>query len=229
MNEVYRKEKKFLITLDEYIKKRHMLQQLMRPDSHSVANDGYMIRSLYFDTVFDEDFDDKVAGVELRRKIRLRIYDTKSDFAKFEIKQKQGDAQLKRSLRVTRADAVKITAGDYSPLLEYNEPFAAECYALMNYKCYRPKTIVQYSRFAFVAGENKTRLTFDSNVEATESCFDIFSDKLNMNPVIDRSAVILEVKYDGFLLEYIRRMINSINRSEISVSKYILARQTSYK
>ena len=95
MNEVYRKEKKFLISLDEYIKKRHMLSQVLKPDAHSAA-DGYMIRTLYFDTVFDEDFDDKLAGIETRRKIRLRIYDTESDFAMLEMKQKQGDSQLKR-------------------------------------------------------------------------------------------------------------------------------------
>ena len=88
MNEVYRKEKKFLISLDEYIKKRHMLSQVLKPDAHSAA-DGYMIRTLYFDTVFDEDFDDKLAGIETRRKIRLRIYDTESDFAMLEMKQKQ--------------------------------------------------------------------------------------------------------------------------------------------
>ena len=39
-----------------------------------------------FDTVFDEDFDDKLAGIETRRKIRLRIYDTESDFALFLMK-----------------------------------------------------------------------------------------------------------------------------------------------
>ncbi|MCI5595103.1 MAG: polyphosphate polymerase domain-containing protein [Clostridia bacterium] len=228
MNEVYRKEKKFLISLDEYIKKRHMLSQVLKPDAHSAA-DGYMIRTLYFDTVFDEDFDDKLAGIETRRKIRLRIYDTESDFAMLEMKQKQGDSQLKRSLRVSKADAVRLSGGDYSPLLGYGDVFAAECYGLMNYKCYRPKTIVQYNRYAFVAKENKTRITFDSNIEATESCFDLFSDRLDMNPVMDRYNVILEVKYNGFLLEYIRRMINSINRSEISASKYVLARQTGYK
>ena len=99
----------------------------------------------------------------------------------------------------------------------------------MNYKCYRPKTIVQYNRYACVAKEYKTRITFDSNIESTERCFDLFSDRLDMNPVMDRYNVILEVKYNGFLLEYIRRMINSINRSEISASKYVLARQTGYK
>ena len=226
MNEVYRKEKKFLISLDEYIKKRHMLSQVLKPDAHSAA-DGYMIRTLYFDTVFDEDFDDKLAGIETRRKIRLRIYDTESDFAMLEMKQKQGDSQLKRSLRVSKADAVRLSGGDYSPLLGYGDVFAAECYGLMNYKCYRPKTIVQYNRYAFVAKENKTRITFDSNIEATESCFDLFSPQLNMSPVLDPYCVVLEVKFNGFLLSYLRQLINSVDKSELSVSKYALARQQS--
>jgi hypothetical protein len=41
--------------------------------------------------------------------------------------------------------------------------------------------------------------------------------------------VVLEVKYNGFLLSYIREMLNSVNKSELSVSKYMLARQASYK
>ena len=50
-----------------------------------------------------------------------------------------------------------------------------------------------------------------------------------MNPVLDPYDVILEVKYNGFLLDYIRRMIDSVSRSEISVSKYVLARQNGYQ
>ena len=50
-----------------------------------------------------------------------------------------------------------------------------------------------------------------------------------MNPVLDKFDVVLEVKFNGFLLEYIRRMINSIDKSELSVSKYCLARQNGYQ
>lgn len=47
-----------------------------------------------------------------------------------------------------------------------------------------------------------------------------------MNPVLDPYCVVLEVKYNGFLLDYLRELINSVDRSELSVSKYVLARQT---
>lgn len=227
MNKVFREEKKFLISVDEFIKKSHMLNQVMIEDPHNGTH-GYVIRSLYFDTIYDSDYFEKLAGIETRRKIRLRIYDPDSDFAMLEMKQKQGASQLKRSLKVSREDAIALAKGDYSPLLSYKEEFAAECYAMMQCRCYRPKTIVQYNRKAFIAKENKIRITFDNNIVATESNFDLFSPKLNMNPVLDKYDVILEVKFNGFLLDYIRRMINSVDRSELSVSKYVLALQNSY-
>lgn len=228
VNKVLREEKKFLLSVDEFIALSHKVGQVMMGDPHNGTH-GYVIRSLYFDTVFDRDYFEKLDGVELRRKIRLRVYDPNSDFAMLEMKQKQGPNQMKRSLSVSREDAIELTKGNYAPLLKYSEPFAAECYGLMNYRCYLPKTIVEYNRKAFIAKENKTRITFDNNIVSTESSFDLFDPKLNMNPVLDKYDVVLEVKFNGFLLGYIRELINPANRSELSVSKYVLARQNGYQ
>lgn len=227
MDVVMREEKKFLINLEEFRRKSHFLNDLMIQDSHN-GTQGYMIRSLYFDTIYDDDFFEKLEGTLTRRKIRLRCYEPNSSFAMLEIKQKQGAAQLKRSLRLTRDDAESLICGKYDVLLHYKDDFAKECYGLMHYKCYRPKTIVEYNRMAYIAKENKIRITFDNNITATESSYDLFSDKLLLNPVMDKFNIVLEVKFNGFLLDYIRSFINSINKSELSVSKYALARQQSY-
>ena len=61
MNQVLREEKKFLISIDEFIKLSHKLGQIMSEDVHNGTN-GYMIRSLYFDTVYDGDYYEKAAG-----------------------------------------------------------------------------------------------------------------------------------------------------------------------
>lgn len=228
MDTVLREEKKYLISIEEFVKKSHILQQFMMQDEHNGTH-GYLIRSLYFDTPFDDDYFEKTAGIECRRKIRLRIYDTDNNFAMLEMKQKQGACQRKRSLKISRDEAERMIRGEYSILLSYEEPFAAEIYGLMQKKCYRPKTIVEYHRKAFIAKENKIRITFDNQIVSTESHFDLFSKKLNMNPVLDPYDVILEVKYNGFLLSYIKEMINSIDKSELSVSKYCLARQNAYQ
>ncbi len=228
MNKVLREEKKFLINIADFRSTSARLEKVMRQDVHNGVH-GYMIRSLYFDTPYDTDFFEKQAGVELRRKIRLRCYNPNDGFAMLEMKQKQGSRQLKRSLRVSREDAERLIDGDYEPLVKYKEPFAAEIYGMMRTRAYIPKAIVQYNRKAFIAKENRIRVTFDNRVTATESCFDLFSERLNMNPVLDPYNVVLEVKFNGFLLNYIQSMINCIDKSELSVSKYVLARQNAYQ
>jgi len=226
VNEVLRQEKKFLISLSQFYRYSHDLSQILKLDSHS-QGEGYMIRSLYFDTLDDRDYQEKEDGVEIRRKIRLRNYGPNIPFAMLEMKQKQGAMQKKRSLRLGQEDARRMISGDYSVLLKYENPFAAECFSMMNMLCYRPKTVVTYQRKAFVARENKIRVTFDHHIKGTESCFDIFSDTLLENSILDTYMVVLEVKFNGFLLSYIKDMLMECDTSELSVSKYCLGRYVS--
>lgn len=226
MNEVLRQEKKYLMNIPDVKRLSGRLSQVLMEDQHNGAN-GYSIRSLYFDTPYDDDFHDKEDGLLLRKKIRLRIYDPKAKSAKLEMKQKEGMFQRKRSLRLSREDARALIAGDYGVLLKYPEPFAAECYGVMCMKGYRPKTVVEYLRKAYIAKENSIRITFDSRIVATETRYDIFAEDLNMYPVMDPFNAVLEVKYNGFLLSYIKSLVDSANRSELSVSKYCLARGVS--
>ena len=90
------------------------------------------------------------------------------------------------------------------------EPFAAEMHALMSINGYRPVAVVEYDRLAFIARENKIRITFDANMRATEAGFDIFDANLAQYPVFDPFNLVLEVKYNGFLLSYIRELLNTI-------------------
>lgn len=199
------------------------LTPVMLQDKHNGAQ-GYRIRSLYFDTVNERDYEEKLDGIEKRRKLRLRLYDPAADFAMLEIKQKQGPYQKKRSLRLDRADAEQIARGRYDSLLRYDEPVAAEMYALLQIHCYRPKTIVEYRRFAFIARENQIRVTLDHDIRSTEAHLDPFDPMLDLYPVLDPFNGVLEVKYNGFLLGYIKEQVNRADRSELTVSKYCLAR-----
>ncbi len=226
MNEVLRQEKKFSINLADSVLLRGYLGAVMHGDAHNGAQ-GYAIRSLYFDTPDDQDFQDKVDGLELRRKIRLRAYSPSAPFAMLEMKQKQGPYQRKRSLRVFRQDAQRLCRGDYQPLLGYEDPFAAECYGVLHCRCYRPKAVVEYRRQAYVAQENHIRITLDSDIRANEAGWDLFQPDLPLYPVLPPSQLVLEVKYNGFLLSYIKDLLNRVERSEVSVSKYGLARSVS--
>ena len=228
MRKVLREEIKYMLNLDEYCKKKNYLKQILKSDDHN-GQQGYLVRSLYFDTFDDRDFYEKEIGTNLRRKIRLRVYDPKSNYAYLEIKQKQGKYQQKRSLKLEKNDAIDISRGIYEPLLKYKDKFALECYVYMKSNFYKPKVIVEYYREAFIAKENNIRITFDRNVRSTESNFDIFDENLHTSPVLDNSNVILEVKYNGFLLSYIKDMLKNSVKTNTSVSKYCLSRNISHK
>lgn len=227
MQQVLRSERKFVLSMTDFMRKYHELQQLLHEDSHN-GTTVYMVRSLYFDTIGDDDYFDKMYGLHVRKKMRLRIYDPASDFALLEMKQKQGNQQRKRSLRMSRYDAERLIKGDYSPLLTYDTPFAAECYALMTTRLYRPKAVVQYRRKAFVCPVRDTRLTFDCRIEATEASHCLFDPYLALNPVMDFDIGVLEVKYNGILLSYIKALLADLEQSEISASKYCMGRMQSY-
>ena len=225
MDEVLRQEKKYLISLDRYYYLSRQFSRVLIEDTHS-SGDGYLVRSLYFDDIDDTDYEEKVSGVEVRKKIRLRNYGLNSKSAKLELKQKQGQWQKKRSLTLDKGKALRLINCDYTALLECKSDFADECFGIMNMRCYRPKAIVSYTRKVFVAKENETRITFDHNIKGTESFFDIFSNNLSEIPVVDPYMVVLEVKYNNFLLSYIKDIIQTCNESERAVSKYCLGRPT---
>ncbi|HBT19695.1 MAG TPA: molecular chaperone [Clostridiaceae bacterium] len=223
MNEVYRVEKKYLLEEVQYRKFRHFLEQVMTVDEHS-KGDGYTLRSLYFDSLEDRDFHEKEDGLEVRRKIRLRTYMDRPDFGLLEMKKKQGEQQKKSSLKLSLAESKELISGAYGGLLGKSSVFAEECYGVMMMHGYKPKSVVTYERKAFVAKENKIRITFDHHIRGTESNFDIFSPNLNENYLLDPGLVVLEVKYNGFLLSYLKDWLDGLEKQELSIGKYSMSR-----
>lgn len=224
---VLRREEKYLLKLREALQCAARFEKVLAADDYS-RNGAYRIRSLYFDTVDDRDFHDKLTEQNCRQKIRLRIYSPGDAHVKLELKQKQNIYQKKRSLLITRADALALIDGRYSVLLNYDDPFAGEMFVLMSEACYRPRTIIEYSRRAFMAKENNIRLTFDSDIRALEGSYDLFSPSLPLYPVLPGDHVIFEVKYNQFLLGYITDIISCVDRRSVSASKYCLGRSLSY-
>lgn len=221
--DVLRKEKKFELSDVIATNLSNYCSTVLHQDDNN-KDLGYCVRSLYFDSYCNDDYEQKLAGDEVRKKIRLRIYDADDQYAKLEMKQKQNDNQRKRSLTIGREHSERLIQGDYQCLLEYDNPFALELYHLMTMQFYRPKCVVEYRRKAYTLEENNTRVTFDSDIRATESNYNIFDKDLCLYPVYSTEKTVLEVKFNHFLLSYIKDIINSVDKIETSVSKYCLAR-----
>ncbi len=220
---VKRIEEKYNITLNTSYVLWSEMSRYIPKDVHALG-EGYLVRSLYFDSIYNNDYLDKIEGLEYRKKIRIRIYDTKQNTAKLEWKQKIGKYQEKKSMMITKEEAQELILGNYQVLLRYDHPLAFLFYEVMAKKNYVPKCVISYKRKAFEVVENDIRVTFDYELEGSEIDFNIFSDDLILNPLLDLDHVILEVKYNHFLLSYIKDSINQCGKKEVAVSKYCLGR-----
>lgn len=222
--EVLRTEKKYPMRGAAVYGLCVQLRQTLPLDKYCADGNGYLVRSLYFDSFTNTDFFEKEAGLECRKKIRLRTYGD-GGMIKLEWKQKQGRVQRKRSLPVSADDARELSRGHYRCLLGYPHPLAQELYTYMVSQAYVPRCTVQYQRLAFVAAVNDTRITVDSRLCCHEGAFDILRPNPPLYPVAPPDAATLEVKYNQFLPSYIKLILSPFQLTEVTNSKYFAARR----
>ena len=220
MLDVMRSETKYLLSRAEAARLQDRLALFLSPDEYA-GREPYRIRSLYFDTPDGGDAFDKDLGAFYRKKIRLRIYDTKQDRAKLELKEKAGNSQRKQSVWVTRAFCDRLKEGDLSILHGRNNDFLEGMYALMTAGGYRPSVVVEYDRIAFTYPLGDVRVTFDSSVRACRTNFDLFDPDMVFTSVYP--DVVMEVKYSGFYPEFLADLLSDHDPVRDSVSKYYLS------
>lgn len=224
MPEVLRNELKYIVNESAALGIRNALSEVMRLDPNG-GDEGYVIKSLYFDTPEDSDFMDKLDGLDVRRKIRLRTYDAPDSPLKLELKEKTGKQQRKRSLILMKEEAERIQDGEYGLLLSRPGELGQQLYIRMACNLYRPKCMVVYRRIAFISEYSETRITFDSDLCSSESNLDIFEKNAVYWPVAEPGSITMEVKYSGVLMSYIRQVIKKSGATQVSNSKYVLARK----
>ncbi|HHD2801927.1 TPA: polyphosphate polymerase domain-containing protein, partial [Clostridium perfringens] len=206
MLSVSRKEVKFLVSSTDRVYLLNSLSQILVPDKYGDYN-GYKTRSIYFDSIDNEDFREKQIKTEKRKRIRVRIYNEEDKFAKFEIKRKHFERELKESITITKEDAIRLINREYSVLLNYKDnPLYEYAFNLMKSKSYRPVSMVEYDRRAFTHEFFNTRVTLDNNLRFTNFNYDLFNKNINFQKGLPGDKSILEVKYDRFLFQQLQEV-----------------------
>lgn len=229
----YRHELKYFISVIgswEYQSLSEIFAKSMKPDPNCNDNGEYWIRSLYFDTLENDDFYEKMGGYARRKKIRLRIYDTNQQSAKLEIKNKIDQYTYKESAAIPRADAEALIAGDTSVLLKSDNPTLNNAYFHMTRDYYRPVVVVDYEREAYVGFSDDIRVTFDKRIRGSNIAFDIYDPSLPVSSAFDEETMVMEVKFKEFLPEWIKQILNGQRMGErFAISKYCLSRVINYR
>lgn len=219
----YRTEQKYYLSLAEAAALRGRLETVMRRDPHSDAQRRYLITSVYFDTPGNRSYLGSLAGVEKRKKLRIRAYNHQDDYISLEYKEKDGNLSRKRQLRITPEDCRALLGGDPAPLLRYESDLAHSFYYDMRTNLYRPKTLVEYTRETYIHPLCNVRVTLDTNLCGSAVSLDLFSPR-GLTPILARDVVLLEVKYCHFLPSFIADLLPRDCMPAVSNCKFARAR-----
>ena len=222
MDVQYRHEWKHELSYADMLVLRARLRAVMQSDPHAI--DGkYHIRSLYFDNLDDKALREKIDGVNMREKFRIRLYNCDPSVIHLEKKAKRNGLGTKFSASLTAEEAQKIVDGDLDWMLDSGRPLVQELYCKMHYQGMRPKTIVDYTREPFIYGPGNVRVTLDYDIRTGLKSTDFLNPDAVTVPAGD-APILLEVKWDNFLPSIIRAAVGVPDRRVGSFSKYAQCR-----
>ena len=218
----YRHEWKHEISYTDLLCIRQRLQAVAKPDRHA-AGGKYLIRSLYFDNAEDKALREKIDGVNMREKFRIRYYNGDTSFIRLEKKSRRNGLGTKAGAALSAAEARKIVDGDLDWILDSGRPLLQELYCKMKYQGLKPKTIVDYTREPYIYGPGNVRVTFDYNIRTGLNSTDFLNPDCITVPA-GNAHIILEVKWDSYLPDIIRDAVSVPNRRVGAFSKYAQCR-----
>ncbi len=222
----YRHELKHEISYADLLSIRQRLRAVAESDPHAVGG-RYLIRSLYFDNSRDKALREKIDGVNMREKFRIRYYNGDTSLIHLEKKSKKNGLGTKFNASLTAEEAQSIVDGaddGIAWMLDAEDrPLVQELYCKMKYQGLRPKTIVDYTREPYIYRPGNVRVTFDYDIRTGLSCTDFLDPDCVTIPAGD-APIIMEVKWDAYLPDIIRACVQSPGRRAAAFSKYAQCR-----
>lgn len=221
---VLRHEFKYEIAPLQYqvLKKRVAL--LFKPDPFTRPEGGYHIRNLYFDDFRNTSLFEKWSGIYEREKYRMRIYDLSDAKIKFERKTKLGEYFLKEGARLTRKEADRIIAGDFSFLADSKDHLLRTAYIESRQNLLQPVVIVEYYREAFYDPVSHVRINFDSGLRAGLGSVSLFDPNVPTMRVLDEPNIIMEIKFGRIFPKYIVGLFPRDIQPRLALGKFVLCR-----
>ena len=214
----FRHEIKHEINVMDMLILRQRLSAVMKRDPHVVGG-NYEIRSLYFDNADDKALREKIDGVSLREKYRIRLYNRDSSVIHLERKFKYGGLGYKDSADLTEEQARRIVNGDVEWIASSGNEVLIGFYFRLRSEGLKPRVIVDYTREPFIYGPGNVRVTMDYNIRTGLRCVDFLNPDCVTVPAKE-APIILEVKWDNYLPEIIRDTVQLGDRRSCAFSKF---------
>ena len=213
------------------------LRQALAPfvdlDRYARKDSGdYTVRSIYFDTCALDYYQEKMTGLKIRKKLRVRGYNQRQiDSPTFiEIKRKNNMAISKNRAWVPYRHLENLFAG--GDIERYVGPHAADPRDLEDaqrffYHVYRyslrPVVLIHYEREAFFRKfDPSVRITFDKNLRSNS--FPALEDLFVENSAVPSLSgfFILEAKFYLGLPSWFKAILENFGLEREAISKYCI-------
>lgn len=211
-----RREIRYSINYMEYQKIMQLLKKVMAKDKNAKTDGTYKIKTMYLDNYYGEVRTAKKQDINSVKKYRVRMYNDNIESIYLERKTNENGYILKKKIPIDKKTVENIIVGDIKDLLEEELSLKSELYLAMNLKQLRPSFVLQYERIAFTDDVSRARITIDKNIQSTTNCYKFFENIEGTH----NENMILEVKYETYLPNYIRDIIKTIESKQISSSKF---------
>lgn len=206
------------IELDPYAKKRELQE--------------YTVRSVYYDTPAFDCYDEKIEGLKVRKKFRIRGYNNqeKDSIAFLEIKRKYSNyieknrapllsRELGELFSTRKLDKHIISFSGNGKEKRDAQRFLYHYYG----RGLRPTVLVIYEREAFVGKFDSTlRITFDKNLRSSAfPTLDMLYEEQQIKYGMTK-YFILELKFNSGLPAWVQSIIKRYNLPRMALSKYTI-------
>lgn len=211
----YRHEVKYRTSPEQAEVLKYLLRPLMSRDVNSSGSGTYVVRSLYFDSLDNDAYFEKVDGVLYRKKYRIRTYNGSAARIMLECKYKHNMMTSKLGTQITLRQAHQLMRREYEQV-EGDERLMSMVLD-MRLSAVQPTVIVEYVREAYVYDIFDTRITFDSQIRSGLWDGDLFD--VTGVTVKAFEGVVLEVKFNECLPEPLALVLEGAALSREAVSK----------
>lgn len=229
-----RLEYKFLVSNDNLERLRKKILPYVEFDDYlkECSTKGYTVRSIYFDSSNFNYYHEKIDGIKIRKKLRIRSYDnlTDNNLVFLEIKNKyenfigKNRAPLKyhnlsELLKTKEVSTYTVTSNGYTNSVKDGEKFFHHILK----DDLKSTMLIVYEREAFYSKFDKSlRITFDKNLRFFEypKINRLYSDE-DLEYAIPNHFV-LEIKFDNGYPLWLQNIVQEFKLFRRSVSKYTI-------
>ncbi len=225
MEDNYRHEYKYLASETALKMLEMRLKGIMKKDIHAGESGKYLIRSVYFDDIYDTSFRENADGMDRHEKFRIRAYNADPSFISLEmkIKERGKTKKLSETIDIDIYRQLCFGEGKTDPVSSMGS-LSRKLLTCRKTRGLMPKIIVQYEREPYIMDAGNVRVTFDRYISASTHIDRMFEKNACAFPVMPEGVHLLEVKWDDFLPDVIRNAINNDKLQYTSFSKYYLGR-----